>query len=89
MPNFVDAAFYATVTPFGPSDVAAIGAIAGFHVAGGFTLALVDTNGAEVATLLKQARATFNVDAAKFASVAGRGYIGQTMSVNGLRPACS
>ena len=59
---------HATVTSFGASDLAAIGSIAGFHVAGGFTFSLADANGAAVVSLLKPARATFAVDAAKFAS---------------------
>jgi len=59
---------HATVTSFGASDLAAVGSIPGFHVAGGFTLSLVDTNGAAVVSLLKPARATFSVDASKFAS---------------------
>jgi RHS repeat-associated protein len=58
----------ATVTNFGASDLAAIGSIAGFHVAGGFTFSLADTNGAAIVSLLKPARATFAVDTAKFAS---------------------
>ncbi len=71
---------HATVTPFGPNDVAAVGAIPGFHVAGGFTLALLDTNGAGVATLLKQPRATFNIDAAKFASANRQAIVAEVLT---------
>jgi RHS repeat-associated protein len=73
-------ALHAAVTPMTSTDLASIGNIAGFHVAGGFTLALtravdtaIDIDGDGVVdiipvTLLKPAKGTFTIDLAKFAT---------------------
>jgi RHS repeat-associated protein len=74
-------ALHATATPMSAADLSALAAIPGFHVAGGFTLALtrasdgpaVDLDGdgkpdVIPVTLLKPAKATLTVDLAKFAT---------------------
>ncbi|MEA2163766.1 MAG: hypothetical protein QOK37_1893 [Thermoanaerobaculia bacterium] len=81
---------HATVTPFAANDIAAIGPIAGFHVAGGFTLSLIDPNAGAtpgtagvppaVASLLKPARATFTLDATRFATTNRQAIVAELLS---------
>ena len=81
---------HATVTPFTTSDINAIGPVAGFHVAGGFTLSLIDANAGTspgtagvppaVASLLKPARATFTLDATKFATTNRQTIVAELLS---------
>ena len=75
-------ALHASVVPLTATDLQSFGAIPGFHIAGGFTLALsvadpnapkVDLNGDGIpdvvpVTLLKPAQGTFTIDLARFAT---------------------
>ncbi|HKB79239.1 MAG TPA: Ig-like domain-containing protein, partial [Thermoanaerobaculia bacterium] len=57
---------HASVTPM--TDFGAFGAIAGFHIVGGFTLSLSEAGSSTPGSLLQPARATLTVETAKFAT---------------------
>src|SRR5207248_8686107 len=70
---------HATITPM--TEVAAFGTLAGFQIAGGFTLSLARVSeSAAPVSLLKSARATLTVDANKFATTNRQVVIAEVLS---------
>jgi RHS repeat-associated protein len=92
-------ALHASATPMTAADLAALGAIPGFHLAGGFTLALTRANdGPPVdldgdgkpdllpVSLLKPANGTFTVDLSKFATANRQVIVGELLDKTGFGP---